>query len=132
MTFPLRRRIFVRFFVALACAFVASALLTGCASDRAIRAAEAALAAARDAHADYLAPGEFHSAENWLAEAHARLRAADHGAAQSYAEFAEDRANAALFIAKRYGTDQPVAPPPPDPAASRNDDDESRAEGNEP
>ncbi|MCC6159583.1 MAG: DUF4398 domain-containing protein [Deltaproteobacteria bacterium] len=111
---------------------VAGMLATACASDRAIRDAEAALAMAREAHADYLAPGEFRSAENWLAEAHVRLRAADHDAAQSYAQFAEGQANAALFVAKRYGTDQPVGPPPPEPSSPRDDDVENRMEGDEP
>lgn len=129
MTFPLRRRIFVRFFVALACAFVASALLAGCASDRAIRAAEAALAAARDAHADYLSPGEYRSAENWLAEAHVRMRAADHGAAQSYAEYAESLAGRAMFNAKQFGMNPHPDPTPP---ASQEDDGVDQTSGQEP
>lgn len=123
MKLPLRRRISVRYFAALACAFVTAALLAGCASDRAIREAEAALAAAREAHADYLAPGEFRSAENWLAEARVRQRAADHDAAESYAEYAEQQAGEALFRAKRYGMSPPTSPTPP---ASREDEDRAQ------
>lgn len=116
----------------IALLIVAGMLATACASDRAIRDAEAALALAREAHADYLAPGEFRSAENWLAEAHVRLRAADHDGAKRYAERAAGRASTALFFATRYGADPRISPTSPEPSSSRDDDAENRMEGDEP
>lgn len=113
MKFTLRQRFSTRFFAALACAFIAATLLASCAGDRAIREAEAALAAAREVHAEYLSPGEYRSAENWLAEARVRLRAADYDGARSCAAASISSAEMAQGNALAYGRPMPSVPDSP-------------------
>ncbi len=76
------------------------AFLAGCAAEDAIDRAAAAIDQAQQVHAEYLAPYEFTSAEQYLAEARKQLNESDFDAAQAYADAAYQKALKAAEIAR--------------------------------
>jgi len=95
-------------------------LLGGCAAEDVVKRAETAVKQAGSVHADYLAPYEFASAEQYLAEAKKQLNESDYQTATAYAQKAIDMAAKAQAIAQQRHAEPMIpwtadAPPPPPP-----------------
>lgn len=89
-------------------------LLVGCAAEDAIHQAEVSIELAQGVHADYLAPYEFHSAEQFLAEAKKQLNESDYSAAQEYADHARQMAQESAAIARKKHSSPMIPWTPPE------------------
>jgi len=91
-------------------------LLIGCVAENEVHRAQRALDQARAVHAEYLAPYEFASAENFLAQAKVELNESDYDSAQKFATRANQMAQQAQAIAEKKHA-SPMVPfqPPPQP-----------------
>lgn len=86
--------------VAVVAVLIASLLVVGCAAEKQVKQAQRALDAATAVHADYLAPYQYASAENYLDEALSQLHESDFAAATKFAIEARTKAAEAERLAR--------------------------------
>ena len=84
-------------------------LVAGCASSKAIDNAQVVIEKARLAHADYLAPYDFASAELYLAEAKSQRSYSDFSAAVKFAKTSLAHAQSAYNIALEKQSSTPIS-----------------------
>lgn len=89
-------------------AIIITLLIGGCQASKSIDEAETVLDKAFDAHAEYLAPFEYTSAELYLAEAKSQLDHSDFSAAQKHAQTALKFAQQAYSVSREKQTALPV------------------------
>jgi len=86
----------------------------GCAEEEAVKKADNAVKLAKESHADYLAPYEYASAEQYLAEAHKQLNESDYQGAAFFAKRAGEKADASAAIARQRNSKPMVTWIPPE------------------
>ncbi len=92
-------------------------MLIGCVAENEVRRAQQAVDQARSVHAAYLAPYEFASAENYLAQAKVELNESHYESAQKFATRARQAAQQAQTIAEKKHA-SPMVPFQPPPQAT--------------